>query len=240
MISSQLFPWTIVDITQTITPQSKGYEETSSCTLTTILDYHECLSKTKFHVQELKMPLGMGTHLDAPAHAHPLKKTIDAIPLAELILPLVVVDCTKVQTREYLKIDVHELELFESINGVIPEQSFVYLYTGWSSFWNQPDQYRNKQSDGSFCYPTLTNNAIERLIARQIKGIGIDTLSPDTAPDFYAHAQLLSRNILMVENLAKPENIPATGALIGIFPIKLEGATESPARVVVLVRNNVL
>ncbi len=236
MTTHQAFPWVLIDLTQTTTPQSPGYETTSVYEIRTTLDYDQCKSRVKFRVQQITMPLGFGTHLDAPAHANVKGKTIDQLALEDLFLPLVIIDCTTKVNQDHLQLKAHTILAFEKKHGKIPAQSFVYFYTGWAQNWNTPEKYRNEQTDKSIFYPTLSQESIDLLVARNISAVGIDTLSPDNAPEFYAHEQLLSRGILIVENIAQPPSkVPATGAFIGIFPLKIAGITESPIRLIAFV-----
>ena len=53
--------------------------------------------------------------------------------------------------------------------------------------------------------------------------------------DFPVHKLVLSKGLSMVENLANLDKLPISGA-IGIFaPLKIEGGTGSPTRVLALV-----
>lgn len=233
---STLHHWKLIDLTQTITPTSPAYESHEKCILTTTLDYKACTTATKFKVQKITMPLGMGTHLDTPAHTNELGKTIEKIPLHDLFLPLIIIDCSNAHSRKNLKITVEDIKKFELIHGPIPKKSFIYLFTGWAQYWKNPKKYRNEQQDKTLLHPTITKEVIDQLIKYKAKAIGIDTLSPDSTQDFYAHQKLLSANIMIVENLAAPKHVPETGAHIGIFPIKIAHTTESPIRAIAFVK----
>ncbi len=235
MILTPTFAWNLIDLTQTITPASTGYEEDDACTITTTLDYQECQTTTKFRVQNISMPLGMGTHIDAPAHAHRQKPTIEKLSPQDLFFPLIIINSTTTITKE-LEITTNTIHEFEGNHGAIPSGCFVYMYTGWAQYWDQP-KYRNKKDNGTTHYPTLSKNAVDLLVARNIGALGIDTLSPDKSPDFYTHEQLLSRNIPIIENLAEPNGVTSTGNFVGVFPLKIMHATESPARVIAFVKN---
>jgi hypothetical protein len=81
----------------------------------------------------------------------------------------------------------------------------------------------------------LCASCIPLLLERKIRGIGIDKLSPDLPDsDFPIHRALLSQGLNIIENLTNLDACPATGAYLGCFPLKLEEANESPARIVAL------
>jgi kynurenine formamidase len=75
-----------------------------------------------------------GTHIDPPAHFAKDGITMDKIPLAEMILPLVVFDATR-----YLAADpnhafsVKDLNAWEAQNGRVPSGAFAALRTDMSS-----------------------------------------------------------------------------------------------------------
>ena len=73
----------------------------------------------------------------------------------------------------------------------------------------------------------------EHLLARNIAGIGIDTLSPDR-PDsgFPVHQLLLGADKYIIENVANPQQMPKTGGFALVLPMKIQGATEAPTRLV--------
>ena len=95
--------------------------------------------------------------------------------------------------------------------------------------------------------PGLSEQAARYLARKRVNAVAIDSPSIDLGADsrFIAHNILLSCNILVVENLCnltrvtssrrrtKSNQSSATFTLI-ISPLKLRGATGSPARVLAL------
>ncbi len=228
--------YTVYDLTQPLTDASPAYDPNDFFNLQTTLDYEQCMTATKFRVQKITMPLGVGTHMDAAAHAHPGAKTIEQYPIQELFFPLCIVDCRDVCNTQELIINPKHIHNFEALYGTIPARSFVYLYTGWATYWTNAHTYCNQQPHGNMHIPTAHQDTINLLQKRSIAGLGIDTLSPDQAPAFYAHANLLDNGCIIVENLATPNKaIPNVGAHIGIIPLPITGATESPVRAIAFV-----
>ena len=67
-------------------------------------------------------------------------------------------------------------------------------------------------------------------------GIGVDTLSPDTGKQgFPVHDIFLGAGKYLVENIANSESLPNVGAHILVLPLKIQGGTEAPVRLVGLV-----
>lgn len=73
--------------------------------------------------------------------------------------------------------------------------------------------------------------AAELLVQRKIQAIGIDTLSPDRPDSGYpVHGLLLSKHILIVENVNNLNQLPANGFRVTMAPLNMKDATESPIR----------
>lgn len=155
-----------------------------------------------------------GTHVDAPAHMIPGGETIDRVKPDRLVGPALLVDARGART-------IDEGLLL----GRLDEQArdaFVLIYTGW----RPPEEY-----------PLLTRGAAELLARIGVKGLGLDTPSPDREP-YEIHKILLSRGILIIENLAGLEKIIEEGArripLLVVAPLPVAGGSGAPARVLAL------
>ena len=68
--------------------------------------------------------------------------------------------------------------------------------------------------------------------------LGIDTASIDygASADFPVHRLSAAENIAGLENLTGLEQLPETGALLLALPLKIEGGSGGPVRVVALLR----
>lgn len=76
------------------------------------------------------------------------------------------------------------------------------------------------------------------LVARNVAGIGIDTLSPDVSVSgFPVHKTILGADKYIAENIANLEKMPAIGAYVLTLPIKGLGLTGAPVRMVGLINN---
>lgn len=87
-------------------------------------------------------------------------------------------------------------------------------------------------------FPSLSESVANILVARNVAGIGIDTLSPDGRDSgFPVHKIILGADKYIVENIAGLEKMPAIGAYVLTLPIKGLGLTEAPVRMVGLINN---
>ena len=109
----------------------------------------------------------------------------------------------------------------------------MIIRTGWDRFWNEPEKYRNNLQ-----FPSIAHEAAILLLERQIVGLGIDTLSPDTPDSGYpVHQTLLSAGIYLIENVANSGQLPPMGSISLALPLKIAEATEAPMRFIALIEN---
>ena len=215
-----------IDLTHTLSSDIPHWDGDCCFRATVAVDYKDCTPPNLFRVQRLEMKAGAGTHIDAPAHYFADGTTVDALELENLVT-----DCYTIHTNNLNKdflITKETIEKFENEHGKILPKTFVIFHTGWDIYWNTPQKYRNDLK-----FPSLHESAAQLLVERDIAGMGIDTLSPDAiGKDFPVHRILLGAGKYIVENVANAKDLPPVGAKIMILPLKIEGGTESPIRLV--------
>lgn len=221
------FPFTLIDLTHSLNNATPSWDLDCGFSAATVLDYEQCTSNTKFRVQHFNMPAGIGTHIDAPAHCIPNGSTITDIALEQLISPCIVINVSTKADPKY-KISCADILSFEDMYGQIAPGAFVMMNTGWARYWHTPERYHNHYE-----FPSVSKEAADLLVMRNISGLGIDTLSPDSSDEHYpVHQLLLSANKYIVENVAHAELLPPIGSFIIPFPMKVDNATEAPVRLV--------
>lgn len=219
----------LIDLTHTIDSNIASWEEGCGFESEITWDYSNSTSGTQFRVQSVHMRAGIGTHMDAPAHCIRGGKTIDQVSIQNLIKPCVVIDISKKADANYL-LSVEDIAIFENKYGKITSDSFVVIHTNWSRYWNDPIAYRNHLQ-----FPSVSQDAAEFLLKRNIAELGIDTLSPDTAKSgFPVHQLLLSSEKIIIENLNNTDRLRAVGAHIIALPLKVADATEAPIRIIAI------
>ena len=219
----------IIDLTHSIDANIPTWEEGCGFQSEITLDYNHSSAGTPFRVQSFHMRAGIGTHMDAPAHCVPNGKTIDQIAIHDFIKPCIVIDISKKADADYLLL-VEDIITFENKYGKIASDSLVIVHTGWARYWHDTVKYRNQLQ-----FPSVSKDAAELLLQRNIIGLGIDTLSPDTAKSgFPVHQLLLSLNKIIIENLHNTNLLRPVGAYIIALPIKVYAATEAPLRIIAI------
>ncbi len=224
------FPFHLIDLTHPLSTACPSWTGTCGFEHHLVTDYSNCAAPVKFRVQSITMHAGIGTHMDAPAHCIPGGKTIDQFELDQLIVPCFMIDIHEKSHANY-QCSRKDLQTFELQYSKIAKNSFVIIHAGWSRFWNQPEQYRNHLQ-----FPSVSIEAANFLLERDIAGLGIDTLSPDTETSgFPVHQALLGAGKYIVENVAHADKLPPAGSFSMSLPLLTEDGTEAPVRLVGLV-----
>lgn len=181
-----------------------------------------------------------GTHIDAPIHFAEGALTLEALPVAQLIGPGVVIDVRDEAAKDvdYL-VTPADIEAHERAHGRIPDGAIVLIDTGRASLYPDRDKYmgtaeRGEAAVAKLHFPGLSKEGAELLAERKIGAVGIDTPSIDygQSKTFAAHVALMSRNIPAFENVADMSALPPTGATIIALPMKIEGGSGGPLRII--------
>lgn len=216
-----------LDLSHQLSEHIPTWDATCGFKLHTLVDYHECPADNPFKVQKIEMPAGVGTHIDAPAHCIPEGAKIGDLSLDKLISPCVVIDVSA-KAHEHYHLSVQDIQDHEGKHGPIPPHTFVIVHTGWSSRWDSPQKYRN-----DFHFPAIAKEAAQYLLDRKIRGLGVDTLSPDASvEDFPVHQLLLGAGRYIVENVAHADQMRARGGYALVMPMNVCEGTEAPVRLI--------
>ena len=185
-----------------------------------------------------------GTHLDAPIHFAEGGLTADRIPLSGLIGPAAVVDVSDRATPDYL-VSVGDLESWEAEHGTLPDGGILLVRTGWSDRWRDRSAYLGTDATGpqavsELHFPGIDPEAARWLVDnRGVVAVGIDTPSLDygQSTDYGTHVTLYGENIAGFENVAALELLPERGSYVVALPMKIEGGSGGPLRIVAFVPN---
>jgi kynurenine formamidase len=228
----------VVDLTHTLNASTPTYEESKEPAYQAKIV--ATIEKEHYFAREVCLPEHFGTHLDAPAHFAQGLWTVDQIPPERLFAALAVIDVSeKVNRDSDYRLSVADISRWEKAHGEIPARAVVVIRTGWESRWNSDKDYRNADAKGVMHFPGYSVEAAKLLVeGRKVYGLGIDTLSIDygPSPDFPVHQYSLAHSIYHLENVANLGSVPATGALIMVAPMKLEGGSGSPVRLLAMVQ----
>jgi kynurenine formamidase len=183
-----------------------------------------------------------GTHLDAPVHFAEGRQSTDRVPLERLIGAAAVIDVSDRANADYL-VSVADLEAWEAEHGRIPDAAILLLHTGWGDRYGDRAAYLGTDQTGPDAVPLLHVPGLDPAAAqwlvdnRAISAIGIDTPSIDygQSSTFGSHVTLYSQNIPGFENVANLDELPPLGSVVFALPMKIEGGSGGPLRIVAFV-----
>ena len=183
-----------------------------------------------------------GTHLDAPSHFSASGRSIDDIPVEQLMGSAIVIDVQPAcaHNPDYT-LTVNDLKQWETRHGSIEPQSLIFLRTGWGRKWPDRSKYLGSPTPDdplSLHFPGFSPEATDFLVhQRHVRGVGIDTASidPGQSRDFPAHQILSKANRYALENVASLDKLPPRGAMVYALPVKIKGGTGAPVRIIALI-----
>ena len=188
-----------------------------------------------------------GTHFDAPIHwvsgKDHAQNTVDTIDPRQFIGPAVVVDASaEVAKNEDWLLTVDYLKAWEAQHGRIPAGAWLLFRTDWSKRIGQPASYVNMREDGAHT-PGPTQEAVQWLIKeREVRGFGVETINTDAGQSYAwpvpypCHTFMHGANKYGLQCLKNLDQLPPTGAVIFAAPLKIQGGSGSPLRVLALVK----
>jgi kynurenine formamidase len=177
-----------------------------------------------------------GTHVDAPVHfvsdrnpqAH---KTIEQIEPGHLIGRGVRLGCRGSKEGDYVSLKF--IKDWEAQHGHIEADDVVLFNFGWSEHWGLPPNNKRYLAD----WPGVSVEVAEYLVSKSVAAVGVDSLSPDppaALEDHPIHPLLLEKEVLIIENLTRLDELPDFFLFIAL-PLKIREGSGSPIRAVAMV-----
>jgi arylformamidase len=183
------------------------------------------LSEDGVNVQQYRVSTHVGTHVDAPRHFIEDGETIGELSLNRFAGEAVVLDCSRDDPSKITVADV------EDCAGTVGTGDIVLLSTGWE------DRYGTADYEP---HPWLSVGLAEWFVDRDIKLLGVDTITPDIPtsrrPDGWAehpvHRVLLGEGVLVAEHLNNLARHTGQRLQVQGFPINIAGGDGAPTRFV--------
>jgi kynurenine formamidase len=227
IISSKRF----VDLTHSFSPLTPVWKGFGQATFSRAADPQTgrpyTVEKDGFQTFFYSMVGQYGTHVDPPAHFDPNGRTVDEIPLKQMILPLVVFDITQLLTKDpNHALTVADIEDWERRYGPVPAGCFVALRTDMYKDWDT-----NPERFARTAFPAWSFEAITFLYEeRGIVANGHESMDTDTTDDLKSEKWLLTHGHWQIEGMAHLDEAPPTGALIVVTWPKPQHGLGFPAR----------
>ena len=221
-----------VDLTHAFGPQTPVWAGFGQAKMTPSVDPHTLeaytIAKDGFRATYYAMVGQYGTHVDPPAHFSATGKTMDEIPIDDMILPLVVLDDTP-----YLAADpahafsLDDLAKWETAHGPVPKGSFVALRTDMSKDFDRDPTFFKRDP-----FPAWSLPVIKKLFEqRGIVAIGHESMDTDATKSMESEVYLLGAGHYQIEVMANLDKVPETGAYIVATWPKVKNGLGFPARV---------
>ena len=179
----------------------------------------------------------VGTHMDAPSHFSE-GRTVDEIPVEDLVLPLVVIDIKERAAKDPLALlNVEDVRSWEDEHGPIPERACVAMNSGWAKHVGKP-KYKSLDAKGKHRQPAFHVDAVEYLMEeREVVALGVDTFSFDNqhSPESDVHYLWLGDERWGLENLNNLDDVPTKGATLVVGQPSIKGGSGGPNRTMALV-----
>lgn len=217
----------IIDLTYTLSETMPMYPGTDAPKL------HVAYNHEEYGFMETLISLysHTGTHIDAPAHLFADGLTLDKFSIEQYVGKALVVDC-----RKLIKDEKVPLSLLEEKGSTLYEAEFILFLTGDSKLWGSPDYFVN--------FPVMSQEVIEWINQRKLKGIGIDAPSFDpvynelaqASDDLHNHRSILkTNNTILLENLCRLEEIGNKLFTLCAMPLNTSNADGAPARIIAMI-----
>ncbi|MEV7089493.1 cyclase family protein [Streptomyces sp. NPDC093085] len=182
-----------------------------------------------------------GTHIDTPVHFVEGARTLDDIPVEQMILPLVVLDIAgRVAADPDAVPTLADIAAWEARHGAVPAGSFVALRTGWHHRWPDGAAMANRDAAGVSHTPGWSAEVLRYLVEEAgVTAVGHEQTDTDpgsatSVGDHSLERYVLERDRWQIELLAHLDGLPEAGALlVAAWPRPL-GGSGFPARVFAL------
>ncbi len=224
-----------VDLTHTITPSIPLWPGFEAATFGPAVDPKTRVpytwAKDGFEATRYLLATDqLGTQLDPPAHWSPDYPAIDELPPTFAVRPLVVMSIVdQVAKQPGYHLSVEDIQAWEATHGRVPEGSVVFVRSGWSKDWPNPDLSTRHP------FPGITLAALKFLHQqRHILFHGHEALDTDTTATLEGEAWLLKNGYTQAEGVANLDQVPEAGALVAIGFPKFQGGLGGYARFIAI------
>jgi arylformamidase len=212
----------VVDLSQPLSDEMAGWRgmERAEVSVEEVAIDH-AVPGARISATYLSMVTHAGTHVDAARHFYPDGKSIDEYPIERFVGRGLALDVRRDGPQE---LSADELS---ACDPGIRAGDAVLLYFGYAERYTSGDYYD---------HPYLSGDAAEYLAERDVGVVGADLITPDRPSDrreqpfaYPVHSALLSRDVLIVENLG-----PGLARVVGrefLFvmpPLTIPRADASP------------
>ncbi len=230
----------VIDLTQTIAEDMPLFPGTPAPKL----KVKYTVESDGFREMEIAFYSHTGTHLDTPAHVFREGKALEDYGVEQFLGQGLVLDFSGI-SEKVITLNIFEQALKQSLvsqrkdishgetmgnEKTFPPPEYLFFYTGWDKKWGTDSYFTGA--------PVLSEEVARRLIALELKGVGIDAISVDPMEGnmLLAHRILLEKGIIIVENLKNLGKLLGEDFEFYGLPLKIAGGEGSPIRGIAKIR----
>jgi arylformamidase len=182
------------------------------------------LEASGFNEMVIHLSTHTGTHIDCGKHLIQQGFDTGNTPADRFYGKGLIINCQTLMPG-----DVISKLYLQSFENSLKQAEFILFHTGWSRFWGSPEYFSG--------FPVPEPEAARYLTSFSLKGAGIDAVSfdPLKSQDLPVHNILLSRGIVLIENLTNIQELADKAFIFCCFPLKIKEGDGSPVRAVGLV-----
>jgi kynurenine formamidase len=186
----------------------------------------------------------LGTHFDAPIHwvSGRDRGDVSEVPVRNLVGAAVVIDKSEqaAPDPDFL-LSVDDVRSFEEEHAPLPDGGWLLYRTGWDARAHDQEAFLNADETGPHT-PGIEGECARWLAEETpILGVGVETVGTDAGaahsfdPAFPCHYYMLGAGKYGLTQLANLAQLPPTGAVVVVAPLKIVGGSGSPCRVLAFV-----
>ena len=161
------------------------------------------LNEQEEPLSSVVVKIGASTRIELPGYPIDCNATF-----MKKVVPIQVIDVSNGNSE----IPLGDLLEYEDNYGRLKKHSLVVFYTGWN---------------GRGEFYSLSENAAELLVSRNVVGIALDTPNPDPPGSFTVHKLMLGSGKVIFENLCNLHMLPPTGAFLCVVLPEMRSVRES-------------
>ena len=197
------------------------------------------IEKNGYFLRKFSMGEHSGTHINAPNSFYTEGASIDTYSPQSLVCPAIAIDIRdqSLANPDY-SLTIDDVLNWERQHKLIEPENLVLLYTGWQAKWDDEQAFFNRDDRGICHFPGFGTAATQFLLEeRSIAGIGTDTHGVDPGRDesFAVNKLILEKQLIVLENLANLDLLPAADFTLAIGIMRLLGGSGSPVSVLAFV-----
>jgi kynurenine formamidase len=225
----------IVDLTHSIHPNIPIWPGDPPVEFETVSQ----IKTSGYFLRKFSMGEHSGTHMNAPNSFYSEGASIDSYPPQLLVAPAIAIDIRdKTLVNPDYTLTIDDVLTWEQEHRFIEPGNIIILYTGWQEKWVDEGAFFNRDDGGICHFPGFSKSVTQFLLKeRLIAGVGTDTHGVDPGQDesFAVNRLVLQRQLIVLENLANLDQLPAANITLVIGILRLLGGSGSPASVLAFV-----